>query len=240
MRSAESDPRTRPLWQLGGVALAAIAIVIAAVALLGKGSSGTPTATPQPKAGETAAGQRVVTRQLAGIPQRGIALGDRGAPVTVVEFGDLQCPVCAQFNATATPTLVERYIRPGKVRMEFRTLAFLGPDSVRLGRMAAAAARQNRLYQFSELVYANQGAENSGYATDAFLRRMGQGAGLDVPAALAHRSRPAAARPIADASRLARITGVTGTPTFLVGRTGATLKRVDAGHLGAELHRLTS
>lgn len=237
MKGTQNPDRRTRLLQLGGVLVAAAAIV-AALVVLGGGGDG--NAQPKRQAGEAVAGQREVAAQLAGIPQAGIALGRRRAPVTVVEFGDLQCPVCAAFSTSAMPTLVERYIRPGKVRMEFRTLTFIGPDSERLGRMAAAAAQQDRLYQFAELVYANQGAENSGYATDEYLRRIGGAvAGLDVGQALAARDTASATHELADAARASSINGVDATPTFLVGRTGGALKRVGAAELGAELQRLT-
>ena len=57
-------------------------------------------------------------------------------------------------------------MRTGKVRLELRLLRFLGPDSDRLARVAAAAAAQNRMWQFVGLAYDSQGQENSGYATN--------------------------------------------------------------------------
>jgi protein-disulfide isomerase len=234
----QAQQRKRRLLQLGGVLVVAAAIVVAAIAVA---SSGGGSSSPTRHAGETVAGQREIARQLHGIPQRGIALGEPRAPVTVVEFGDLQCPVCAAFSNTEMPKLVQRYVRPGKARLELRLLTFIGPDSERLGAMAAAAAQQDRLFTLSELVYANQGEENSGYATDAYLRRIGGAvSGLDVERALRDRDGAKASQQLADASRLASTNHVEGTPTFLVGRTGGTLEAVPAADLGAELARLTS
>jgi protein-disulfide isomerase len=65
---------------------------------------------------------------LAGIPQQGAVLGRRDAPVTLVEFADPQCPYCAQWSATAFDDIVTDYIRPGKVRLVFGGLSFLGAD----------------------------------------------------------------------------------------------------------------
>ena len=238
--AAAADARRRRLLQLGSALLAAAAIV--AVVILVAGSGGGDD--NQSSAGLTSttgalSGEAEIADQLDGIPQDGIALGKPNAPITVVEFGDLQCPACAAFSNSEMPKLVDQYIRPGKARMEFRILTFIGDDSKRLGLMSAAASEQDKLFQFNELVYANQGAENSGYATDAYLRRIGGAiAGFDVDAALGARDGHAASQQLVDADRLASINGVQSTPSFLVGRTGGEMKLVDAQELGVELESL--
>ena len=65
-----------------------------------------------------------------GIPQDGVALGDPDAPITLVEFADLQCPFCAEWAIEALPVYVEDYVRTGQMRIEFRPLTFIGNDSV--------------------------------------------------------------------------------------------------------------
>ena len=112
---------------------------------------------------------------LAGIPQSGIYLGSPSAPVRLVEFADLQCPFCREYTLQTLPQLVQDYVRSGKVRMEFRDLAFLGKDSVTAGRHAAAAGEQNKLWNFIDVFYFNQGEENSGYVTPSFLHTHRQG-----------------------------------------------------------------
>ena len=49
----------------------------------------------------------------------------------MVEFADLQCPFCAEYTKNVVPTIVNRYVRPGKLRIEFRPLTFIGPDSAK-------------------------------------------------------------------------------------------------------------
>lgn len=240
--AAESEQRRRRLLQLGGVLVAALAVVAVVVLLASGGGDEQTTATTRaPQAGEAVNGRAEIAEQLDGIRQQGIVLGKPNAPVTVVEFADLQCPVCAQFSNGEMPRIVADHVRPGDVRFELRTLTFLGEDSVRLGQMAQAAAEQDRLFAFTELVYANQGAENSGYATDDYLRRIaGAVDGLDVDVAMQARESDGVAQRLADADRLAGIEGVQGTPSFLVGPTGGELKLVDASQLDSEIERLTS
>ena len=116
---------------------------------------------------------------LAGIPQTGITSATRPRPC-----GSSSSPTCSARSAATTrcrslPTLVQDYVRTGKVRIEFRNLSFLGEDSVTRRRAAAAAAQQNRLWNFVDLFYLNQGEENSGYVTDASCGGIAQGAGVD-------------------------------------------------------------
>ena len=64
------------------------------------------------------------------------------------------------------PAIVDEYVRPGKVKLDFRGLAFLGPDSVKALRISLAAGLQNKLWEVVGLFFENQGAENSGWVTD--------------------------------------------------------------------------
>jgi protein-disulfide isomerase len=153
----------------------------------------------------------------------------------VIEFADLQCPFCRQFAVDQLPGVVRDYVKPGRVRMEFRTLAFIGADSERAGRLAEAAAGQDRLWNVVDLLYANQGAENSGWASDALLRRVaGAVPGLDAERALAERDGAAVTARLRAAANLAERSGVQSTPTFLVGQ-GDSLRAVDATGLRAAI-----
>jgi protein-disulfide isomerase len=230
--------RRRRLTRLGAV-LAAAAVAVAVLVAIsgsgsGSGSSAAKTAPPAASSGSVA-GAHASTALLAGIPQRGLTLGKANAPVRVVEFADLQCPFCRDYALNTMPRLVRDYVRPGTVRMEFRSLAFIGPDSVRAARVAQAAAEQNKLWSFVDLAYANQGKENSGWATDAFLRRLASAVpGLDVNRAFAARGSAAVTGRLKAANTLATSAGVNSTPTFLVGR-GSALKAVDAAGLPAAI-----
>jgi hypothetical protein len=114
--------------------------------------------------------QRTAGAAFAGIPEHGTLLGHPRAPATLLEFADLQCPFCAEYARDALPGLLRDWVRPGRLRLDLRLVAFIGPDSTRAARTAGAAALQDRLWQFSELFYLNQGTENSGYVTESFLR----------------------------------------------------------------------
>ena len=196
---------------LGAVAVAA---VLAAVVIAGRGG------------GDSAKTTTSANSALQGIPQSGLSLGLPNAPVTMVEFADLQCPFCAQYHRDVFPSILDRYVRTGKVRLELHLLRFLGPDSDKLARVAVAAAGQNRMWQFVGLAYDRQGRENSGYATTEFINRLTRDAGLKSPDAGA-----AAERQVQANERLAKTAGVDSTPSFAIGRTGGTLTHFDPSAL---------
>ena len=211
--------RERPdrLWQLGGVIVAAAVLVAIAVAVFTGGS--TPVLRPGRPVPHTAAAQAL----FAGVPEQGPALGAPGAPVTLVEFADLQCPVCAAFARDTLPTLVRREVRPGRLRIVFAPLTFIGADSGHGAQMALAAGEQDRLWPFVDLFFANQREENSGYVDDAFLTALAQAtAGLDPARALAARTQPAVARDLDSASAEAKRLHVDSTPSFALSKTGST------------------
>jgi protein-disulfide isomerase len=226
---AASAQRRRRLVTLGAVLAAAAVVVVVAIAVSGGGGD---DASDRPQAAQTASGaipgQKESAEMLAGIPQKGIYLGKADAPVRLVEFADLQCPICREYALQSLPQLVQDYVRTGKVRMEFRNLSFLGPDSITAGRAAAAAAQQNKLWNFTDVLYYNQGEENSGYVTPDFIDRINKAAGVDSAEADAFAKSDASKEPLAAANTLANQFGVNSTPTILVGKRGGDVKAVDA------------
>jgi protein-disulfide isomerase len=214
--------RRRRQWQLAGAAGLAVAVVAVAVVVSSSGDSA-----------ERSPAQ--AASLLRGVPEHDGVLGDPSAPVTVTEFLDLQCPVCAEASRTLLPTLVNDYVRTGKVKLQARTLHFIGPDSVRAARVAAGAERQGRLWPFVEAFYAVQKAENSGYVTDDFVRSVATASGVDAGAALAYADTAAAQKPLAQASSDATRLGIDGTPRFTVARGNGAPKVVSANDLLTEL-----
>lgn len=170
---------------------------------------------------------------LAGIPQRGLALGDPDAPVTLVEYADLQCPYCAEWATRTFPVLVTDYVRTGKLRIVFHGLAFIGPDSDTALRTALAAGREHRLWDVVAGFYARQGAENA-WVTDDLVDDVASEAGLDAGRLRDARDASWVTTELRDAQRAADAAGVHGTPSFQLGRTGGALELVELHSLGPE------
>jgi protein-disulfide isomerase len=226
---ALAERRRRRLWLFGSTLVVA-AVLVGIAILVGQTSndtSGTTTGRPE--------GIAEVNALFAGIPQRGIEVGSPSAAWTMTEFADIQCPFCGRFAREVLPEVMRRYVRTGKVSLVFRGLAFLGPDSERGARMVAAAGLQGKLWPFLDLLYRNQGSENSGWVTDAYLSRIGKAVGIDVQKAFAARGTPIVDRQLADAKTFAGVAGVKATPSFVLARTGRSgLKRLDIPSLTVE------
>ena len=203
--------------QLVLVTLLAAVVVIGAIVVSSNGSDPEPAATSEP--GMTPAEE--VAALYDAIPQDGRFLGRGEAPATLVEIADLQCPFCAQYSVQVLPTIVEDYVRTGKISYELQIRSFLGRDSVRAAGAAAEAAAENRMFQFTDLFFRNQGPENSDYADADFMREIaGQVDGLDVERVVAAADDPLSYPAVRAGERFARRIGSTGTPDFYLRRNG--------------------
>jgi protein-disulfide isomerase len=226
---AQARRRRRVLQLVGVLAAAAVIVVIAIVASSSGGSKNNASdrTSAAQGSGGAVAGQKEATAMVAGIPQQGIYLGKASAPVRLVSFVDLQCPFCREYELQSLPTLVQKYVRTGKVRMELRTLSFLGNDSVTAGRAVAAAAQQNKAWTFSDILYFNQGEENKGWVTPALLDKAYTAAGVDPAKAKAYAAGAASKDPLGAANTLATQLAVDSTPTIAIGKRGGGVAKVN-------------
>jgi protein-disulfide isomerase len=173
---------------------------------------------------------RDIGEPLADIPQRGNALGAATAPVTLRYFGDLQCPYCSRFTLGELPAIIERWVRSADLLVEYRALeaATREPEVFMAQQVAAlAAGRQEKAWHFIEAFAAEQGEENTGYVTESFLQSIaGQIAGLDLRRWIDERRDPELAGEIVEDARAAANASVTGTPSFLIGKTAGAMTRL--------------
>ena len=216
----------------GGILAIVVVIVLVAVSVGGGGEDGPAAAG--------LSGTETSAALLDGIPQDGSVLGSPDAPVTLIEYGDLQCPFCAEWSTQTLPTIVEEYVRPGDVRIEFRGLTFLDAglgttDSDEALRAIVAAGEQGKLWNVLELLYRNQGEEGSGWVTGELLREVGQAVpGLDVDEMLAASESESTATTIEQMAARAEVSRVSGTPSFEAGRSGQQLAIVDVTSLAPD------
>jgi protein-disulfide isomerase len=226
--SATQSAQRKRLIQLGGVA--GVVVVIVAIILVATGSGGSKGA-PAPKSPAANVAVSQVTALLQGIPQNGIALGNPNAPVTIQYFGDLECPFCKQFTLEALPTIITKYVRTGKVKLEYRSMqtATTERETFQNQQVAAlAAGKQNLMWHYVELFYHEQGEERTGYVTESYL----QGLAAQVPSLnlsnwSAARSDPAYANQVISDAQVANQNGLSGTPSFLIGKTGGSMQKLE-------------
>ncbi|HEY4396032.1 MAG TPA: thioredoxin domain-containing protein [Acidimicrobiia bacterium] len=187
---------------VGGVIVAAVVVGV----LVQRSRSGTEQAT--------------VNRPVSAIgPNGGVIVGDANAPVTITEYGDFQCPVCAELHQRWEPTL-EQLMQQGKVKFEFVGVAYLDrgtTESLRSAAAATCAADAGKFLDYYNALYNGQSnTENSGFLTNARLLSFGQEVGIsgDTFTRCVDSGRYEGwVRKNTDA---ASQRGVTGTPTVLV------------------------
>jgi protein-disulfide isomerase len=239
-RSRQANPRV--LAAVGGViALVVIGIVLGIVLSGGDGGSGMPEGTPTTGSVSTGLpGAADVEEQFKGIPQDGFYLGSADAPAEMMIFVDLQCPFCQNYETTIMPTIIKDYVRPGKLRVEVQPWAFLGPDSTRGQRALIAAAEQDKAWNFLDILYVNQGTENTGWLDDRMVAQAAASIpGLNVPQLFDDRDKGSVDTKISDVLKVVEARGVTGTPTVFVGKAGTTLKRVGSANTVPDLQQTT-
>lgn len=245
--SRQASPRV--LAAGGAVVVVVAAAVVAAILLTGGGHKGIASSS-LPTHGSTVnalPGAADVHAEFRGIPQNGLFLGSAAAPVHMVEYIDPQCPFCQEFETQVMPDVVAKYVRAGKLQVELRALAFIGPDSIRGRNAIFAASLQNHAFDYAQLLYDNQQTENTGWLNDAMVakaaesipgvnpRRLVQDISSDALASLRNR-----------ADSQATAAGIHSTPTVLVGKAGSAPKVVqmqsatDAAALNAAIEAALS
>jgi protein-disulfide isomerase len=156
-----------------GIVVAALVVVGVVVGISLSGGDDDPPASAD-VADET-------QQQLEGLTQEANVLGDAGAPVTIVEYGDIACPACKQISATLIPELIDQHVRTGEAKLEFRPINLLQLASGERGAFAAeAAAFQDKTWSLVTLLYEIQGPESEDWLTDDVLFDAAADAGLDV------------------------------------------------------------
>ena len=203
------ERRTRLLQLAAGAAFLAVAVVLVLIVVSSGSSNGGDA--------ENLEGPAEIDRLLRGIPQEELVLGDPKAKVELVEYGDLQCPVCKAYSEDFVPEIVASKVKNGGAKLVFRNFAFIGEESKTAGAAAVAAGAQGRGWEYIELFYRNQGSENSGYADDEFLTAVAEAAGVkDIARWNKDRKGATGTDAVTETTDEAQQLGVTGTPTFAI------------------------
>jgi len=217
----------RRLTQLGIVVVIVAAGFVAAIISTNGAGDAKQVAPGSIEARTT---EDTVNALLGGIPQHGNTLGRPAAPVTLQCFSDLECSICKDFALGALPSLIQTSVRAGKLRIEYRSLqtATREPAVFKSQQLAAlAAGQQNRLWQFVETFYHEQGEEGSGYVTENYIEGIArQVTGLGMPQWTRARNDTGLVNQLSTDAKTANNVGLNGTPSFLIGRTGGAMKRL--------------
>ena len=107
-------------------------------------------------------------------------------------------------------------MKPGKIKVRYAGLAFIGPDSEKALKYVLAAGKQNKLFNYSDELYARQGTENSGWVTDSLLEDVSNDLGLDWDKLKTDAASAAVTTQIAAMNAEGQKLAVQGTPSFFV------------------------
>ncbi len=224
---AASVKRKARLTQLGIV----VAVVIVAVVAILIATGGGGAKKVAPHSSEANATVAEVNNLIGGIPQSGNTLGNPNAPVTLQYFGDLECPVCKEFTLGALPAIVQKWVKTGKVKIEYRSLqtATREPEVFKTQQVAAyAAGKQHKAWNFIETFYHEQGEEGSGYVSESYLQGLAQQVpGLNLTKWTSDRNDPELANQVEVDKQAANSQGFTGTPSFLIAKNGGSPQKLE-------------
>ena len=149
------------------------------------------------------------------------ALGDPNAPIHLDVWADFQCPACDLYATEIEPTVVDEYVKTGKVHLEYHDYAFLdGKSSTKESQDSAAAARcaadQGMFWPYHDWLYANQRGENKGAFSRDRLRTIAENVGLDVDAWQACLDKGDALAAVAAETRQGTSLRINSTPTLII------------------------
>lgn len=146
---------------------------------------------------------------------KGYVLGRPDAPLTMVEFTDLQCPFCREYVGTTFVELKKNWIDTGKLRYISRDFPLdIHPQAMSAARAARCAGEQGHFWDMRLTLM-----RNGNQLSPEFITRVAGDLKLDMKAfADCAASSKYDADILAEQAEGARL-GVDGTPTFLIGRT---------------------
>jgi protein-disulfide isomerase len=190
-----------------------------------KTTTSTKTTTPPPT------GPAAVNAIFKGIPQHGDTLGDPAAPVSLLVFEDPQCPFCDEWSLETLPTVVDEFVRTGKVKLVYRGIEIIGPQSIVGLRAIVGAGSQNKLWNLNEALYANQGKENGGWLTSQLVLALAKDLGLNTKTLIKDANSVAVTHVLEADLKQATAQKVKGTPTFVIQNPPALPKQLNESSL---------
>ena len=220
----------------GALLLAALAVFVLAACGSGGGDTpGTPAAAASGPASASpsptldAAARAELAAPIRRIDYRaaspdGASLGAATAPVVLTVYEDFQCPFCLRWTLTVEPMLVQEFVAPGKLRIEFKNLPILGQDSVNAAIAGVCAADQGVFWEFHRLLFLHQleagqleqEVLNDGRFNPDPLIAFAVEAGADRDAFASCLLSPETGPRVAADVRSANALGLRSTPSFLV------------------------
>jgi len=146
----------------------------------------------------------------------GLTLGDPNAPVAIIEYGDYQCPYCADASNQSFRPMLDEYVSTGQVFFTYVPMSFLGDESKDAAEAALCANDQGKFWEMHETIFANHSGENQGAYSRSRLDTMAQNIGLNMDQYNSCMDSGQHEGDVANYANVATQAGVTSTPTFVI------------------------
>ena len=144
------------------------------------------------------------------------SMGNKDAPITMVEFGDYQCHFCNQYFHNTQHQLIEKYVNTGKINILFKDFTIIGPDSDSAALYAHCASEQGKFWNFHDILYDNWTGENNGWASNENLWKFAMELKLDMKEMTKCVNDKKYVEKINSSKRDGVNLGITGTPAFFI------------------------
>lgn len=232
--SSQATADTTPTWRkylFPAIVIVAAVLAIALVLVLRGGDGGKSDAAPDYAAedaavdeqrknqGEQNSEEQARLELIRSLPERNpddtLAVGEPNAPVQMIMYSDFQCGFCALWTTNTLPVLMEKYVEPGDLRIEFREANVFGEESVKAAQAAAAAGEQGKFLEFQKALYPG-GKPMKSFPEDKMVE-IAEELGLDAEKFKADMGSQKIADLVAQHQHKAAELGVTSTPMFIVG-----------------------
>lgn len=165
---------------------------------------------PRPApAAANAAPQTITVRRKAQY-----VMGDSKAPLTMVAITDFQCSFCARFEKSTFPEIKKNYIDTGKMQFILYDLPLdFHPFAIKAAQSVRCAGEQGKYWEMKDIVFRNQEKIDVGS-----LMGYGKELALNEDTLKKCMSDGKYLQEIADEAKYVRSLGVSGTPTFVIGK----------------------
>lgn len=147
----------------------------------------------------------------------GFMIGKPDAPLTMIEYADLQCPFCRQYHITSYEQIKKEWIDTGKLRYVVRDLPIesIHPQAMPAARATRCAAEQGKLWEMRHSILVNN-ARLTGESFATFAKDLKLNvAAFDKCYADAGKFKTEISKDMSEAAAV----GISATPSFVIGRT---------------------
>ncbi|HEX9319269.1 MAG TPA: thioredoxin domain-containing protein [Nitrososphaeraceae archaeon] len=198
-----------------GIILAIVIIGGSATAFLSMGQNNSNRSANTNQADE------LIRLLVQPVSQNASALGNDGAKITIVEFGDYQCQYCAQFHKGVRNELINKYVNTGIVKFVFKDFVIndkpFNKASTLAARASYCAADQGKYWRYHDEVYNNSMGENTGWITKSSLNEFA--INVQIPDSMKFTNcldSQKHSEVVLENDALAKSLGLKSTPTFIL------------------------